>query len=200
MDWYYVVGENRNGPVGEEELQRLVQQGVILPQTLVWREGMANWEPYGGRTPPPIYGAANIGDTVCAGCGRSFPSSEVISLTGGVYCAACKPRALQQLREGATATTAVEEMRKTHLNREASVKSIGLLYYLGGVGLFVAGIGTVSRGAGAGGEEILISALFFLLGVAQIWWAPGCAACADGPEFRPGYYRALACWHFPLEP
>ena len=35
MDWYYAVGADRKGPVTEEELQGLVQQGVITPQTLV---------------------------------------------------------------------------------------------------------------------------------------------------------------------
>ena len=45
MNWYYAInGENR-GPVGDDEFQCLVQQGVITGETLVWREGMANWAP-----------------------------------------------------------------------------------------------------------------------------------------------------------
>ena len=47
MNWHYAIdGENR-GPVGDEEIQGLVQQGVITGETLVWREGMADWAPYG---------------------------------------------------------------------------------------------------------------------------------------------------------
>ena len=54
MDWYYAAGADRKGPVSEEEFQRLVQQGVVTSQTLVWHEGMANWQPHGGGTPPPM--------------------------------------------------------------------------------------------------------------------------------------------------
>ena len=48
MNWHYAInGENR-GPVADDEFQRLVQQGVITRETLVWREGMVNWAQYRG--------------------------------------------------------------------------------------------------------------------------------------------------------
>src|SRR6185436_16337076 len=103
MNWYYAVGADHKGPVSDEEFQRLVQQSIITAQTLVWHEGMPNWQPHGGGTPPLMPGDLPTGGAVCAGCGRIFPGSDVISLVGGLYCATCKPLALQRLREGGAA-------------------------------------------------------------------------------------------------
>src|SRR5262245_47152083 len=141
MEWYYAVGGQQKGPVNEEELQRMAQQGVVTPQTLVWREGMADWQPYGGGTPPPMPGNATAGGVVCAGCRGVFPGTEVVTVGGGLYCAACKPLALQRIREGEFGTTAAEATRKEFLKHEASVKSIGFLYYLGGVAVLMIGLG-----------------------------------------------------------
>ncbi len=41
--WYYAVGGEQRGPVSREDLGRLAISGAVTPQTLVWREGMANW-------------------------------------------------------------------------------------------------------------------------------------------------------------
>jgi len=61
MVWYYVKDGARQGPVEELELNRLVAQSVVRPETLVWSEGMSDWRPYstvapGGSalySPPP---------------------------------------------------------------------------------------------------------------------------------------------------
>jgi uncharacterized RDD family membrane protein YckC len=45
--WYYAVAGTQNGPVDDSDLQALVRAGTIQPATLVWREGMFAWEPYG---------------------------------------------------------------------------------------------------------------------------------------------------------
>ena len=45
--WFYAVGADRNGPVGEDELKSLVSSGVVTPANLIWREGMANWTALG---------------------------------------------------------------------------------------------------------------------------------------------------------
>lgn len=41
--WYFAVGEQRQGPVSAEELGTRFQRGEILPDTLIWREGMEQW-------------------------------------------------------------------------------------------------------------------------------------------------------------
>lgn len=42
-DWFYSVGDTRQGPVTEAELQRLAADGQLKSTDLVWRDGMADW-------------------------------------------------------------------------------------------------------------------------------------------------------------
>jgi hypothetical protein len=46
MKWYYVEGGQQQGPVSDAELEGKSRAGAITPETLVWREGMANWQPF----------------------------------------------------------------------------------------------------------------------------------------------------------
>lgn len=43
--WYYVSGTQSLGPVAEEALRQLVNEGKITPATLVWKEGFQAWLP-----------------------------------------------------------------------------------------------------------------------------------------------------------
>jgi len=43
--WFYVVGQERRGPVTEGELKQLLVSGRIAAGALVWCEGMAEWAP-----------------------------------------------------------------------------------------------------------------------------------------------------------
>ena len=52
MVWYYVKDGARQGPVDEAEFSRLVSQSVVRADTLVWKEGMAEWRPYSAVAPP----------------------------------------------------------------------------------------------------------------------------------------------------
>lgn len=102
--WFYVESQQQRGPVSEEELQRLRIQGVILPETLIWREGQANWLPYEtvfavGSTPtPPV--VLSPGQVACSQCGRAFAESDVIRYGDVAICAPCKPVFVQKLKEG----------------------------------------------------------------------------------------------------
>ncbi len=51
MDWYYVDNGRRVGPVDGATLDTLVRAGAVRGDTLVWREGMADWQPYSGVRP-----------------------------------------------------------------------------------------------------------------------------------------------------
>src|SRR3546814_16182977 len=45
--WYYSDYErNRHGPVGAADLAALHADGQLDPATLVWREGMTQWQPW----------------------------------------------------------------------------------------------------------------------------------------------------------
>jgi hypothetical protein len=47
MEWFYADGQNRVGPVSEEALREVVMSGKVTADTLVWHEGMSEWQPYG---------------------------------------------------------------------------------------------------------------------------------------------------------
>jgi hypothetical protein len=176
MEWYYAVEGTSKGPVSPAEFQRLVQQGVITSQTRVWREGMADWQMYAGETAaaPAVAASASPINVTCAGCGGSFPQTEVIPLAGRVYCAACKPAAVQRLREGVGANSAAEAIRNEYLKHEASVQSVGSLYCLGGIVLFIMGLVAMLGGGGrSGGTSALAGLFFFGLGVGQFWVGRG---------------------------
>ena len=46
MTWYYAVGQEQKGPVTDEQLHALAQNGTINAETLVWHDGLADWQPY----------------------------------------------------------------------------------------------------------------------------------------------------------
>jgi hypothetical protein len=43
--WYYSKGGEQKGPVEQQELQRLLSSGEVKSSDLVWRDGLANWQP-----------------------------------------------------------------------------------------------------------------------------------------------------------
>jgi hypothetical protein len=51
-DWYYAKDGIQAGPTMLTALQQLIQQGVIGPDDMVWKEGFADWVP--ARTVPEL--------------------------------------------------------------------------------------------------------------------------------------------------
>lgn len=117
MNWYYAAGGQQQGPVDDAQLDALIQSGAITQDTLIWREGMASWQPLrqarptvgGGSAslappvaaPPVAGGTAASGEVVCAECGKLFTRDNAIQYGTAWVCATCKPVFLQKLREGA---------------------------------------------------------------------------------------------------
>ena len=119
MTWYYSDGEKQLGPITEEQLIELRRSGSVTAETLVWRDGMANWTPYSEAgpavnlegtptdpampplipVPPPAQPAGP--EAVCAECGKIFPKDEMITHGQSYVCVNCKPIFLQKLSEGA---------------------------------------------------------------------------------------------------
>ena len=112
MNWFYANAGQQAGPVNEADFERLVREGVIQPTTLVWREGMANWEPYAkvapaAQTAAPFSPAAAVttsspppGQVACRECGKFVPLEDTMQIHGVAICAACKPIYVQKMREG----------------------------------------------------------------------------------------------------
>lgn len=99
MEWYYVRDNQRVGPVTQAEFEAQVAAGIITAQTLIWRAGMAEWQPYATVFPP---GDAAAGDdtAVCAVSGKRYPKREMIQFEGRWISAEHRDRYFQQLREG----------------------------------------------------------------------------------------------------
>lgn len=118
MNWYYAVEGRQVGPISEADWDGLVRAGTITPETLVWREGMANWQPFqevqevqSPAASPPIHSpeaAATPTMAVCSECGQAFPVEEMIRYGTVAVCARCKPLFVQKLREGATLQGSLE--------------------------------------------------------------------------------------------
>jgi hypothetical protein len=60
MEWYYMEGEKRIGPVAQDALIALIRSGTVNRSTPVWRDGIADWLELGQSelasfiaTPPP---------------------------------------------------------------------------------------------------------------------------------------------------
>jgi hypothetical protein len=45
--WYYNLNNQPTGPVDDATIKTLIQSGTVTPTTLVWQEGMANWQTMG---------------------------------------------------------------------------------------------------------------------------------------------------------
>lgn len=41
--WYYIAGNERKGPVTEQQVEDLTKSGIIARGTMVWREGFSGW-------------------------------------------------------------------------------------------------------------------------------------------------------------
>jgi uncharacterized RDD family membrane protein YckC len=109
MTWFYADGGRQVGPVEESALDDLVKAGVVRDDTLVWRDGMPNWQPHSAvrgvrvEAPPMPAVMAGPGGGFCSECGRPFPSDQLLNLGTASVCAQCKPVYLQRVREGGQA-------------------------------------------------------------------------------------------------
>jgi hypothetical protein len=41
--WFHLLGGERRGPVGLEEVRELVLEGSLEPESWVWADGMQDW-------------------------------------------------------------------------------------------------------------------------------------------------------------
>jgi uncharacterized RDD family membrane protein YckC len=153
MNWYYVEQGQQMGPVTEEQLGALYQAGKINGETLVWREGMANWSAYretpagaqslqampNAATAPLVGSALSTGEAICAECGKIFPATEMIRYGSAYVCAGCKPVFLQKLSEGAKINTGQLPYARV-LTRFAAIFLDGLM-----LGVVNVTIGTIAR-------------------------------------------------------
>lgn len=103
--WYYLKGEERLGPLEQTAFDELVRQGTIAQETLVWRDGMADWQPYGQAVQAPSAEQMAGDHVACAQCGSVFLKEDVISFRGNFVCANCKPTFMAEITQGVERAT-----------------------------------------------------------------------------------------------
>ncbi len=45
IQFYAIVNNSQVGPLSEQEFIALIQRNLISTSTLIWKQGMANWQP-----------------------------------------------------------------------------------------------------------------------------------------------------------
>ncbi len=58
--WYFSFGGQQFGPVPRFELEQRSASGALPPDTLVWTDGMSEWEPLGRHIPPALHPAPAV--------------------------------------------------------------------------------------------------------------------------------------------
>lgn len=96
MEWYYGQNNERIGPVSDADMAELLRSGKITPDTLVWRQGLDEWQPWRVAGAP----VSDSGHALCAECRKSFPTSEMLQYEHSWVCPTCKPVFFQKIKEG----------------------------------------------------------------------------------------------------
>ncbi len=96
--WFYAKDGRKVGPVSDGELDSLTASGVIDAFTLVWREGMAEWQPLATARPGVLI--PKVGQEACSQCGTFHSPDDLVVLSGLTVCGACKPAVVQRIKEG----------------------------------------------------------------------------------------------------
>src|ERR1700733_2454444 len=121
MNWFYSINSQQLGPVSDPQLDELLNSGKINHDTLVWHEGMADWQPLHSirvAGPPPVPHSTPM---VCAECGRSFPPVDLVQINRSWVCAQCKPVFLQKMIEGVAPSTAAGRLWR--MNKQLVTRS-----------------------------------------------------------------------------
>jgi uncharacterized RDD family membrane protein YckC len=100
MEWYYASNGQQNGPVNDSDFQGLVNAGTIQSDTLVWKTGMAEWQPYGSLNSVAAAAPAG-GHHTCIECHKQFSPEEMVKYKDQWVCGSCKPLFFQKIQEGA---------------------------------------------------------------------------------------------------
>lgn len=162
MQWYYVDNNQQAGPVQETDFPPLIQAGKLRAETLVWREGMTNWEPFRNVCPPeyasalgtarPGATAATGNEAVCVECGGVFNKDDMIPHGNVHICANCKPVFMQKLAEGVQINTGALNYAPIGTRFGAAVLDGIILWVVSFVLQFTAGflVGSVASGTAQG--------------------------------------------------
>ena len=90
MPWYFAESGHPVGPVEDEQFEAFVANGRIQPEMLVWRRGMAQWQPYRSLNGNPAVDLSERTAFVpanqrrCSECRKVYPTSELAAFGASV--------------------------------------------------------------------------------------------------------------------
>ena len=115
MNLYYADGDQQVGPIGKAQLQTLVKAKKVNAKTLVWQDGMENWQELGifvrsrrNKSTRPNQAVVSAAQSVCSECGQVFAEEEMIHFNDARVCAGCKPVFVQKIKEGVSVAGALD--------------------------------------------------------------------------------------------
>jgi hypothetical protein len=179
--WYYVLDSAKVGPVNREALQSALASGFLIENSLVWCKGMSKWAPavetklrllWPDRPPPlPPQAASEAPETP-----PPLPPQATLAAT-----ATPPPLPPSLATPPAIDAGSIEPpdnfvhnprtIRQEHIKREANVRSIGSLYFLGaGIALLVT---APSLFRGHGMDHFAFAFLFLLIAAGQFYIGKG---------------------------
>ncbi len=77
--WHCAIDGQQQGPYSVDQLREMAQRGAIRPDTLVWTDGMADWQPINAT---PLY-AALAGGAPAPSAGVAPPMPAAAMATAG---------------------------------------------------------------------------------------------------------------------
>ncbi|MCP5487795.1 MAG: hypothetical protein H7A43_04020 [Verrucomicrobia bacterium] len=96
-------------------------------------------------------------------------------------------------------TTDTVEMRRSHIKHEASVRSVGVLYYLGALFIIIAGIaGVLTDTESTMVVRIVVAAALIGLGVFQFWVGTGLRELKAWARVPTGILSGIGLLGFPI--
>ena len=99
--------------------------------------------------------------------------------------------------EDVSANAEAEAIRKAHINHEASVKAVGILYYLGGIGVTIAALGALAGGR-TNSAGIAIAVGLLAVGVGQFFAGYGVRALRPWGRIIGCILSAIGLIGFPI--
>ena len=164
MAWYYAIGGQQNGPVSEDELNRLVREGTVQPDTLVWQDGWPQWRAYrtliSGSASVAEAGSVEADTAVCAVSARRLPKKDMLEFEGRWVSAEHKEEFFQRLREGVALP---RDVVYASFGRRFMAKFVdGLIVFAVNFGvtmLITAAFGAALSGSTAGAMAILLQVI-----------------------------------------
>jgi len=174
-DWYYIGHYGQLGPLTLEQMDELIQGGVISQETYVWRTGMSEWSFAGS--------VSDLGKSFSTSAPFASPPPPPIASAPPMATSTSVPGAPYQSPSPAYAYPAQYTSSFPALRSDRSRTLAGIL------NLVLPGIGRIYLGYAAYGVLQLVLTFCFLVGA--LWsFIDGILILAGSPKLD-GYGRVL---------